>query len=68
MWSGGEVGMKPKTTIEIIKDAGYVLVVRCDKCKMRDKTKMCHIWGKDVKDDDYCSYGKWKKGELDDHD
>ena len=59
---------KPKSTIEIIKDAGYVLVVRCDKCRMRDKTKMCHIWGKDVKDDDYCSYGKWKEGELDDHD
>lgn len=59
---------KPKSIIEIIKEAGYVLVVRCDKCTMRDKTKRCHIWGKDVKDDDYCSYGKWKKGELDDHD
>ena len=45
-----------------------VQVVRCDKCTMRDRTKRCHIWGKDVKDDDYCSYGKWKKGELDDHD
>lgn len=43
-------------------------IVRCDKCSMRDRTKMCHIWGKDVKDDDYCSYGKWKKGELDDRD
>lgn len=54
--------------VKVIKDIGYVLVVRCDKCTMRDKTKVCHIWGKDVKDDDYCSYGTRKKGELDDRD
>ena len=45
--------------IDLLKE--QETVVRCDKCTMRDRTKMCHIWGRDVKDDDYCSYGKWRR-------
>jgi hypothetical protein len=34
--------------------------LRCKTCTMRDKTGFCHRWNREVKDDDYCSFGEWK--------
>ena len=34
--------------------------LRCKTCTMRDKTRFCHRWNIEVKDDDYCSFGAWK--------
>lgn len=34
--------------------------LRCKTCTMRDKTGFCHRWNREVKDDDYCSFGAWK--------
>lgn len=34
--------------------------LRCKTCTMRDKTGFCHRWNREVKDDDYCSFGAWE--------
>ena len=34
--------------------------LRCKTCTMRDRTGFCHRWNREVKDDDYCSFGAWK--------
>lgn len=34
--------------------------LRCKTCTMRDRTRFCHRWSIEVKDDDYCSFGAWK--------
>ena len=56
--------MKPKTTIEIIKDAGYVLVVRCKDCKwhtMLGETLLCTAQDKLHTYDWFCADGEAKE-------
>ena len=57
--------MKPKSTIEVIKDAGYVLVVRCKDCKYRFvdgdniRFNMCLLNHNKVQPDDwFCADGE----------
>ena len=52
--------MTPKTTIEIIKDAGYVLVVRCKDCRFRGTD--CCITKQPLMDNFYCWQGTPKEG------
>lgn len=34
--------------------------LRCKTCTVRDRTGFCYEWKREVKDDDYCSFGAWK--------
>ena len=51
---------------QILRDALALLKeqeekpLRCKTCTMRDRTGFCHRWNREVKDDDYCSFGAWK--------
>ena len=45
---------KPKSMMEIIKEAGYVMVVRCKDCKWRG-TKACFCKAEEVEDTWFCS-------------
>lgn len=46
---------------EVLVDNDVVVVVRCKDCKHRD----FHCFGRDLLDDDFCSYGERKDYETD---
>ena len=57
---------KPKSMIEIIKEAGYVMVVRCKDCKQSgiDSTSYPQYWcpaHAEYHDGEwFCADGEWK--------
>lgn len=46
-------------TIELLKEQEEK-PLRCKTCTVRDRTGFCYEWKREVKDDDYCSFGAWK--------
>jgi len=59
---------KPKSMIEIIKEAGYVMVVRCKDCKhwaeysQLEGTGFCPYHDGNTKYDWFCADGERKEG------
>lgn len=57
---------KPKSMIEIIKEAGYVMVVRCKDCAFYTDSANCPVFGMDRYGDWFCADGERKEsGEQD---
>lgn len=56
---GKSLGSKMDDIVALLKEQDEK-PLRCKTCTMRDRTGFCHRWNREVKDDDYCSFGAWK--------